>query len=152
MAKKQTVNPHQMSFNLGDWLASPTLPPSPPNEPAQSPRYQLARRLHELLADGEPLTLRQLSAEATDVFGGTQAEGKWLSKDAYDALEVAVNLHLRERESAAWTDLSPEAAAQKARDLAGLVQRLPTQTRRDEEIDAAGPGLRGQLGCQCPTR
>jgi len=28
-----------------------------------------------------------------------------------------------------------EAAAQKARDLTGLVQRLPTQTRRDEEMD-----------------
>ena len=118
-----------MSFDFEDWLANPT----------PSPRYALAQRLHErlheLLADGEPLTPRQLSAEATDVFGGTQAEGKWLSKDAYDALEVAVNLHLRERESAAWTGLSPEAAAQKARDLTGLVQRLPTQTRRDEEMD-----------------
>jgi antirestriction protein ArdC/predicted RNA methylase len=135
MAKKQTDNPHQMSFDFEDWLASPTPPPPTPKEPSPSPRYRLARRLHELLADGEPLTPRQLSAEATDVFGGTQAEGKWLSKDAYDALEVAVNLHLRERESAAWTGLSPEAAAQKVRDLTGLVQRLPTQTRRDEEMD-----------------
>ena len=31
--------------------------------------------------------------------------------------------------------MSPGAAAQKARDLTGLVQRLPTQTRRDEETD-----------------
>ena len=105
MAKKQTDNPHQMSFDFEDWLANPTPPPSTRKEPSPSPRYALAQRLHErlheLLADGEPLTPRQLSAEATDVFGGTQAEGKWLSKDAYDALEVAVNLHLRERESAA---------------------------------------------------
>ena len=135
MAKKQTDNPYQASFDFGDWLASPIPSPSMPKEPSPSPRYRLAQRLHERLADGEPLTPRQLSAEATDVFGGTQAEGKWLSKDAYDALEVAVNLHLRERESSAWTGLTPEAAAQKARDLTRLVQRLPTQTRRDEEMD-----------------
>ena len=36
---------------------------------------------------------------------------------------------------AAWTGMSREQAAQKARDLTGLVQRLPTQTRRDEEMD-----------------
>ena len=135
MARKSTDNPDQQSFDFGDWLANPTRVPIPAPEPSPSPRFALARRLQGLLADGAPLTPRQLVAEATDVFGGSQAEGKWLAKDAYDALEVAVNLHLRASESAAWTRLSAEEARLKARDLTGLVQRLPTQTRRDEEMD-----------------
>ncbi|MBK5938048.1 strawberry notch-like NTP hydrolase domain-containing protein [Halochromatium roseum] len=135
MAKKLTQHPDQMSFNFDDWLASPTPSLFAPKEASLSPRYALAQRLRERLAQGDPLTSHQLAAEATEAFGGTQAEGKWLSKDAYDALEVAVNLYLRETESAAWTVLSQTQASQKARDLTSLVQRLPTQTRRDEEMD-----------------
>jgi hypothetical protein len=135
MARKKTENPSQMSFDFEDWLASPTPSPDPPKGPTPSPRFVLAQRLCERLADGEPLTPRQLFAEARDVFGGTQAQGKWLSKDAYDTLEVAVNLHLRERASPAWIGMSREQATRKTRDLASLVQRLPTQTRRDEEMD-----------------
>ena len=89
----------------------------------------------EILEAGESLSARRLSAEATEVFGGTQAEGAWLGKDAYDAMEVAVNLHLLRTEGPDWTALDAEGAAAKARDLTALVQRLPTQTRRDEEMD-----------------
>ena len=39
MANKQTDNPHQMSFDFEDWLASPTLSPSTPKESSPSPRY-----------------------------------------------------------------------------------------------------------------
>ncbi|MEA3642142.1 MAG: strawberry notch family protein [Lamprobacter sp.] len=135
MAKKQTDNPYQIAFDFDDWLANPAPSLLASKESSLSPRYALALRLREYLASGDPLTSRQLAAEATEAFGGTQSEGKWSSKDAYDALEVAVNLHLRETESEAWTGFSQEQAAQKARDLTNLVQRLPTQTRRDAEMD-----------------
>ncbi len=135
MARPQTGNPDQLAFDFEDWLATPVRAPRVPSGPPDSPRFALARRLQALLADGTPLTARRLSAEATQVFGRGQAEGGWLTKDAYDALEVAVNLHLRATESDAWTRLSAEEARRKARDLTALVQRLPTQTRRDEEMD-----------------
>jgi len=133
MAKKRQENPHQLSFDFDDWLPQPLAP-----EPEQSPisaRFALAQGLAEALIDGEELSARRLATEATDVFGGSQAEGKWLGKDAYDAMEVAVNLYLRNTEDAAWTALDAQGAAAKARSLTDLVRRLPTQTRRDEEMD-----------------
>ena len=132
MAKKAAENPHQLSLNFDDWLAAPEAPPA---VTPTSARFALAERLAEILESGESLSARRLSTEAADVFGGTQAEGAWLSKDAYDAMEVAVNLHLLRTEGPDWTALDAEGAAAKARELTSLVQRLPTQTRRDEEMD-----------------
>jgi len=135
MPRKQQDNPQQLSLDLSDWLATP--PAEPPSAPSPvSSRFALAQALSEMLLGGEELSARRLAMAASDVFGGTQAEGKWLGKDAYDAMEVAVNLYLRDnKEAAAWTALDAHGAAEKVQALTALVQRLPTQTRRDEEMD-----------------
>lgn len=49
--------------------------------------------------------LRPVTTRPCLDIGGTQADGKWLSKDAYDALDVAINRHPRESESEAWKGL-----------------------------------------------
>lgn len=131
--KKNGDDLYQLSFDFDDWLDAPVT-----DEPARLPltaRFTLAQCLADLLATHEEITPRRLNRMAAEIFGGTLATGAFSSKDTYDALEVAVNLHLRATETADWTRLSAAEASEKARALTDLLTRLPTQTRRDQEQD-----------------
>jgi antirestriction protein ArdC/phage/plasmid primase-like uncharacterized protein len=98
-------------------------------------RHTLALNLaQKLAADGE-VSSRYLTDEANRVFGGSQAEGTYLNKDAYDALEAAFSIHLLGSEDADWTKQGAEWASTKAAELTNRIQGLPTQTRRDEEME-----------------
>jgi antirestriction protein ArdC/phage/plasmid primase-like uncharacterized protein len=98
-------------------------------------RHLLAARLAaKLAADGE-ITSSFLFEAANQAFGGTQAAGTYLSKDAYDAMEAAFNLHLMATETAEWSGQGADWATHKVMELAERIQRLPTQTRRDPEMD-----------------
>ncbi len=113
--------------------------PQPPLEPPPfdpiEPRYVLAQSLaNKLEIDGE-ITSRFLTAEANRVFGGTQAEGAYSGKDAFDAMEVAVSLHIARTENPAWNNTDAEWATTKARELTERIGKLPTQSRRDPEME-----------------
>jgi len=84
-----------------------------------------------LLEAGQSLTSAHLRAVLTTEFGGSDAEGFWSWKDAYEATEVAQVLFLRKFGSAisARTNM-PEAALSILTRLAAL---NPTHTRRSEE-------------------
>ena len=84
--------------------------------------------------DGE-ITSRFLTAEANRAFGGTQAEGVYSSKDAYDAMEVAFNIHLSKTEESDWNNKGADWAMDKAQELTQRISKLPTQSRRDEEME-----------------
>ena len=98
-------------------------------------RHILALRLAEQLDKEGEITSKLLTEQANRAFGGTQAEGVYSSKDAYDAMEAAFNIHLFNTENADWTDQDAAWATNKAIDLTSRIQKLPTQTRRDEEMD-----------------
>lgn len=125
MAKRK-INPKQLNL-FGDWLVSKQAP--------SNPRYVLAQRLADKLNKDGEVTSRYLTSEANHVFGGIQAEGKYSSKDSYDALEAAFNLHLRNTETGDWNNKDYHWAMQKADELTKRIRSLPTQTRRDEEMD-----------------
>ncbi|MDD2660659.1 MAG: strawberry notch family protein, partial [Methylococcales bacterium] len=128
---------HPGQIDLLDWLVIQQ-PLSKPNDlvMAEDLRYKLALSLAQQLSAGTTITSKFLTAEANRVFGDTQANGAYLSKDAYDALEVAVNLHLVATEGAVkWNDIDPAKARDKVIGLTKLIQSLPTQTRRDVEMD-----------------
>ncbi|KOX43850.1 methylase [Streptomyces purpurogeneiscleroticus] len=87
--------------------------------------------LVERLAKGQPITTGVLRAAMEAACGGTDAEGAWLWKDAYEAGEIAQVLFLRRF----WPAMRVRATSPAAR-LAMLVRvsaLLPTQTRRSEE-------------------
>jgi len=106
-------------------------------ESTESKRFVLAHSLARRLNDTGEVTSRQLTSEANLAFGGTSAEGKYSSKDAYDALEVAFSIHLlsSESESVDFGSIDAATAAEKITDLTQRIQKLPTQTRRDSEMD-----------------
>jgi antirestriction protein ArdC/phage/plasmid primase-like uncharacterized protein len=98
-------------------------------------RYVLALNLAQKLDKDGEITTKFLTDEANRAFGGTQAEGVYSTKDAYDAMEAAFNIHLGNTEDADWTDKDAVWAKNKAHELTNRIQKLPTQTRRDEEMD-----------------
>jgi predicted RNA methylase len=108
-------------------------------EPAATVR--LGRRIAKMIGEGTPPKSNEaLMKLAADEFGGTIAEGAFSPKDAYEALELGVNLTIQRlnREQDIYdptTDLQQNARAQVL-GLTEMLDSLPTQTRRDQETDA----------------
>ena len=85
------------------------------------------------LGQGRALGARALRAAMETAFAGSDAEGAWVWKDAYEALEAAQLLFLRKYGAAMRARAgSPDALLEM---LARLAQRLPSQTRRSEESE-----------------
>lgn len=104
------------------------------------PAHRLAERLETRIAgaDATALTSAELFKLADEAFDGTQAQAAYSPKDATDALELAVNLTIANRPESygAGRGVTPEQAASRAESLSGLIDRLPTQTRRTGESES----------------
>ncbi|MBQ7099981.1 MAG: strawberry notch family protein, partial [Oscillospiraceae bacterium] len=97
-----------------------------------TPSEKLANAiLSEYLSKDRVIDSMALYALADRAFGGTQGEGAYNRKDAYDALELAVNKHLLTFAK----DMNGDAlkAQQSVRKLEVLLRTLPTQTVRTQE-------------------
>ncbi|BAV52867.1 methylase/helicase (plasmid) [Mesorhizobium loti] len=96
--------------------------------------YRAAPRLLPFLEQGEPVTTATLRTAMTTSFGGSDAQGFWVWKDAYEALEVAQVLFLRRFGPAILSRSStPQATLAMMERIAELV---PTHTRRSDESQA----------------
>ena len=97
----------------------------------QEPARSLACQVEARVRDAQALTSSDLFALAADAFGGTLAEGAFSPRDAYDAAELGLHLHLLRTIG----QLPPEPDA--VRDALAEVERLsallPSQTRRTAE-------------------
>ena len=91
----------------------------------------LAHAVEHAVAASKALTAAYLFDLAAEAFGGTLAEGAFTPRDAYDAAELGLHLHLLHTVGS----LPPEASG--ARDALAEVERLsallPSQTRRTAE-------------------
>ncbi|API55186.1 MULTISPECIES: strawberry notch-like NTP hydrolase domain-containing protein [Rhizobium] len=90
-------------------------------------------KITPLLEQGKVLTTADLQQIMTEVFGGSDAEGLWLWKEAYEATEIAQVLFLRKFRAIVSGTRSPEAKLAMLTKVASLV---PTHTRRSEESQA----------------
>lgn len=104
-----------------------------PQTEKASPYGYVAGIVKAYLSKGVSFNSQRLYALANAAFGGTQAEGKYTPKDAYDAMELGVNQFIRSKPEL----YDPHAAnpAQVITDLEELVSNLPTQTKRTGEAD-----------------
>ncbi len=102
-------------------------------ETAAAPSIALARALMKRLGAGEAITAKILQDEATKAHGGTLAEGKFDRKDAHDALELAVNLYIRDTRHL--RSDSPDARM-AFKMLDEFLADLPTQRVRSDEMVA----------------
>src|SRR5260370_32262345 len=83
------------------------------------------------MEDGKPYKNPKLTKTADRLFGGTRAQGKYTSRDAYDALEIAVNSYLLERHARELMQM--DVAEALASVLRPLMKRLPRQSDRTLE-------------------
>ncbi len=102
-------------------------------EKAISAQAKIAAFVQAKLDRGEKITSQELFNEADKAFGGTQGEGKYSGKDAYDALEMGVNKHVID--GAFSPDGSVSQAVVKINELTQMLDNIPTMTRRDAEMD-----------------
>lgn len=86
---------------------------------------------------GKALTSKELYALADEAFGGTQAEGAYNRKDAYDAMELAVNKFLLEEAARAHKTFNTTAksAVSTVEFMQDMLDLLPTQNVRTQEME-----------------
>ncbi|MCZ8295431.1 MAG: strawberry notch family protein [Rhodobacteraceae bacterium] len=108
--------------------------PVPSRDPAPAPAIlAVAEALQPDLAQGFQIDALRLRLEMERAFGGSDADGAWDWKLAYEAGEVALVLFLRKFGRALLTRAgSPAALLPILAKVAGL---LPTHTRRSEEME-----------------
>jgi protein strawberry notch len=107
------------------------LPQAPPDK--VSGLIHAATLLAQLLGQGRALDSRALRSAMETAFCSTDAEGAWVWKDAYEALEAAQVLFLRKFGTAMRSRAGSVAAILEM--LTRLAGRLPSQTRRSEESE-----------------
>ena len=107
------------------------LPQAPPDK--VSGLIHAATLLAQLLGQGRALDSRALRSAMETAFCGTDAEGAWVWKDAYEACEAAQVLFLRKFGNAMRARAGDASAMLEM--LMRLAGRLPTQTRRSEESE-----------------
>lgn len=96
----------------------------------------IADKVAARLAVGHSFDWRILFGWSDEAFGGTQGEGKYTPKDAYDAMEMGVNRYLMSQQGRAFNPNSDrEAAALTVAALERVTALLPTQTKRTAEQD-----------------
>ncbi|MCA2411440.1 bifunctional class I SAM-dependent methyltransferase/DEAD/DEAH box helicase [Rhizobium leguminosarum] len=92
-----------------------------------------ADQIRSLLEEGKVPTTADLRQIMMEVFGGSDAEGLWLWKEAYEATEIAQVLFLRKFRAIVSGIQSPQSTLAMLTKVARL---LPTHTRRSEESQA----------------
>lgn len=90
-----------------------------------------ARALGPALNRSRPLDRRLVAGVMTTTFGGSDAEGAWLWRDAYDAIEAALVLQLRRL--APQVGRLEDAPAEICAMLAALAELSLTHSRRSAE-------------------
>jgi predicted RNA methylase len=107
---------------------------TPASSEAASALFAAADRLLPQLEAGRPVDAHALRAAMEQAFGGSDAEGAWNWKQAYDACEAAQVLFLR-KYAGAIRARATTPSAQLAM-LGRLAALLPSHTRRSEESQA----------------
>lgn len=114
-----------------------TIDPQPEAAPGASRAAQIlaaADTLRPYLERGETISSATLRGVMLEAFGGSDAEGYWVWKDAYEACEAAQILFLRRFGSAILSQSGTlRGALGMITRVAGLV---PTHTRRSEQSQA----------------
>jgi predicted RNA methylase len=107
------------------------LPQAPPDK--VSGLIHAATLLAQLLGQGRTIDSRTLRSAMETAFCRSDADGAWVWKDAYEALEAAQVMFLRKFGAAMRTRACSASAMLEM--LTRLAARLPAQTRRSEESE-----------------
>ena len=97
------------------------------------PSLATARTLLPVLEAGRPLDAATLRDAMTDAFGGSDAAGAWVWKDAYEAAEAAVVIFMQRYGRGMRRNAGDGAPRRMLAMLDALAALEPSHTRRSEE-------------------
>ena len=106
---------------------------SPHVKVAERVKSRVLEALQDEGAEIKPFSNNELLAMASEVFGGTKGEGKFDQSDAYDALELGINLAIKEAGIDPSKAKDTDNVIDDIRKLSRLLQSVPTQTTRTED-------------------
>ena len=122
-----------------DALARP-LPPAAIDPPAEPDRpvagdalFAAARTLLPVLEAGRPLDAATLRDAMTEAFGASDANGGWVWKDAYEAVEAAVVIFMQRYGRGMRRNAGSGGPRRMLAMLEALAALEPSHTRRSEE-------------------
>ena len=104
------------------------IPPDAAERPYEN-LLDVARSIHQHLLRQGAISRQALQKLMTQRFGGTDASGAWSMRDAYEALEAAQVLLLRDDDCRHLSGATPQ---DRFHSLLTLERSLPTQTYRSE--------------------
>lgn len=103
------------------------------------PNLRTANRIADIIKSDRKLERTEADKIMSEEVGGTQAQGNYSVKDLNDAIELAVNIVIRDAKAGTWpfyaVNVKAGDAIETVRALKALVDRLPTQTNRTMEMD-----------------
>ncbi len=130
------MDPRAATFEGMDSLASVETAALPEVDSAPEPSSQMADWVLGRLSAGQAFNWREMFGKADEVFGGTQGEGKYTPKDAYDAVEAGINRYIMANPQVFNpANASVEKATQAVDALGRVLNLIPTQTKRTAEQD-----------------
>ena len=109
--------------------AAESIIPQQSGTPSEKAAYRI---LNDYLKAGKVLAAKDLYQISEEAFGGTQAEGAYNRKDAYDAMELAVNQYIA-GSMADYNGTTAAEAVEGLRKMQSILDLLPTQSVRTEE-------------------
>lgn len=87
------------------------------------------------LSKGEKISWQDLFTNADIAFDGTQADGVYSSKDAYDAMELGINQYIEAQKFNPTVDEAWKAIENIGGLKYKIIELIPTQTKRNAEMD-----------------
>jgi len=102
-----------------------------PKEESENLQLKLVDAIYKRIEERGIKDNPELNRIADEVYGGSKAQGKYTSQDAYNALETAVNRLISEK----YSDILDVDVKEALKDLRDLIKNIPTQTSRTQDKD-----------------
>lgn len=109
---------------------------TPATEKADNPQRAIADELLKYIKGKQEFSPARLYEIADKHYGGSMASGAYTVKDAYDAMELAVNRYLIEADFVKKGNGNTASARVTLKRLVEVLKRLPTQTKRTAEQES----------------
>ena len=104
-------------------------------ETTVSPQLAIADKVSEIIASGKDFSSAWLFNVADKAYGGTQADGTYTVKDAYDGMELGINKYLMSADFIKNGNDSLKKAKQTLTKIQDMLRHIPTQTKRTTEME-----------------
>jgi hypothetical protein len=126
----------QLDTKINTQLSKPEqAPPAKPQIGKYASDLLLANGVAEHLKEGNGIDRDTFFSIADDKYGGTRAEGKYGPSEAYDALELGINLYIQGMDDAGWVNASLLDAQKTITALQELQASVVSQTNRSGKKD-----------------